>query len=109
MSNYMSPSFILGTAKDLATTAVDTAAKVPAAVASKLPIQNLDMPQLKVPTVTLPEMKLPEMKLPEIKMPEVSVPSIDVNAVKVSAVETATKVRQNVEHTVVLVREAVGI
>ena len=104
MSNYMSPSFILGTAKDLATTAVDTAAKVPAAVASKL-----DMPQLKVPTVTLPEIKMPEMKMPEIKMPEVSVPSIDVNAVKVSAVETATKVRQNVEHTVVLVREAVGI
>ena len=99
MSNYMSPSFILGTAKDLATTAVDTAAKVPAAVASKL-----DIPQLKVPTVTLPEVKMPEMK-----MPEVSVPSIDVNAVKVSAVETATKVRQNVEHTVVLVREAVGI
>lgn len=94
MSNYMSPSFILGTAKDLATTAVDSAVKVPAVVASKLPMQNLDMPQLKLPTIT---------------MPEVSVPGVDVAAVKATAVATATKVRQNVEHTVVLVREAVGI
>lgn len=94
MTNYISPSFLLGTVKDLATTAVDTAAKVPAAVASKLPVQNLELPQLKLPTITLPE---------------VNVPGVDVTAVKTTAVETATKVRQNVDHTVVLVREAVGI
>jgi hypothetical protein len=68
-----------------------------------------EQPWFTIPGVAgLPEVHVPRFDVPKLDLPKVDLPQIADDA-KERITTTAKDVRKNVEHTVVLIRELVGV